>query len=297
MEIRPFRWYGGKARMLNELVSLIPEHTTYAEPFMGSATLLLNHARSEVEIINDMDSELVHFMRTLADTTKAKTLFFRLNNLEFGKEVFEKALKHQKNGCLDLKPTERAVNFYTLVTQSYQNGRKSFSAKAYKDTRAYQEDIKFYLPKVQERLQGVTIENKNGIELLQELVEDENVFAFVDPPYRPSLRGKSARNIYGCEMSEEDHIRLLETIQNAKCKIALCGYRSPEGVDLYDKYLLPHGWKCYLLKRVGNTGKAKTGKTMVDEYIWVNYELPKFASFVMSMKEYSSLEYERTDKK
>ena len=289
MEIRPFRWYGGKVRMLNELVSIIPEHKVYAEPFMGSASLLLNHARSEVEIINDKDSELVHFMRMLADTTQTKSLFFRLNNLKFGKEVFEKALQHHKNGCLGLKATERAVNFYTLVTQSFHCGRKSFSVKAYKDTRAYQEDINFYLPKVQKRLQGVTIKNMDGIELLKELVENENVFAFVDPPYRPSLRGKGARNIYGCEMSEEDHIRLLETIQNAKCKIALCGYRSPEGVDVYDQYLLPHGWKCYLLKKVGSVCKAKSGKTMVDEYIWVNYELPKFASFVMSMKEYNSL--------
>lgn len=290
MEIRPFRWYGGKMRMLNELVSMIPEHTTYVEPFMGSASLLLNHERSEVEIINDKDSELVHFMRTLADTTKTKDLFFRLHNLEYGKEVFDKALKYKENECSSLKPTERAVNFYTLVTQSFQCGRKSFSAKAYKDTREYQEDINFYLPKVQERLQGVTIKEMDGIELLQGLVEDENVFALVDPPYRSSLRGEGARNIYGCEMSEEDHIRLLETIQTAKCKIALCGYRSSEGVDLYDQYLLPHGWKCYLLKKVGNTGKAKTGKTMVDEYIWVNYELPVFASFVMRLDEYSSLE-------
>ena len=274
--------------MLDELVSIIPEHTTYVEPFMGSASLLLNHARSEVEIINDMDSELVHFMRTLANKIKTIALFSKLERTEFSKEVFEKALEHHKNKCLGMKPTERAVNFYTLVTQSFQNGRKSFSAKAYKDTRDYQEDINFYLPKVQERLQGVTIKEMDGIELLQELVEDENVFAFVDPPYRPSLRGKSARNIYGHEMSEEDHRRLLETIQTAKCKIALCGYRSPEGMDLYDEYLIPHGWKCYLLKRVGNTGK----KTMVNEYIWVNYELPLFASFVMSMKEYNSLDKE-----
>lgn len=290
MEIRAFRWYGGKMRMLNELVSIIPDHVTYCEPFMGSASLLLNHARSEVEILNDKDSELVHFMRTLADETKTKDLFFRLNRLQLGKEVFEKALEHQKNECADLKETERAVNFYTLVTQSYQNGRKSFSTTAYKDTRAYQEDINYYLPKVQERLQGVTIKNMDGIELLKELVEDENAFVLADPPYRPSLRGKSARNIYGCEMTEEEHIQLLETIQHAKCKIALCGYRSKEEVDTYDKYLLPHGWKCYLLKRVGNSGKIKTGNCMVEEYIWVNYELPVFASFIMSMKEYNSLE-------
>ena len=176
------------------------------------------------------------------------------------------------------------------MTQSFYCAKKSFSDKAFKDTRAYQEDINFYLPKVQKRLQGVTIKNMDGIELLKELIEDENVFAFVDPLYRPSLRGKGARKIYGCEMPEEDHVRLLETIQTAKCKIALCGYRSSEGVDLYDEYLLPHGWKCYLLKKVGNTGKAKTGKTMVDEYIWVNYELPVFASFVMRLDEYSSLE-------
>ena len=50
--IRPFTWYGGKLRMLLELLCLIPLHTVWCEPFMGSAVVTLNHARSEKEIIN-----------------------------------------------------------------------------------------------------------------------------------------------------------------------------------------------------------------------------------------------------
>lgn len=41
--MKAFRWYGGKNRMTHEINFLIPEHTAYYEPFMGSAAVLLNH--------------------------------------------------------------------------------------------------------------------------------------------------------------------------------------------------------------------------------------------------------------
>ena len=97
----------------------------------------------------------------------------------------------------------------------------------------------------------------------------------------------------GTALSEEQ-IRLLTTIQSAKCKIMLCGYRSREGEDMYDSYLLPNGWKCYKLTEIVKACQNRKGKKdMAEEFIWVNYELPYHAKFAINMKTYSSLNSDR----
>ena len=290
MVIRPYCWYGGKVRMVHTISFLIPEHTAYYEPFMGSGAVLFNHPRSELEVINDLDQDLVHFMSVLADGEKGKLLIEKLNKIWYGKGFFEEAKQHQRNGFHGLDEIDKAIQIYVLITQSFNCTRKAFSKTVYKDTDAYRRDIQFHLPKVHERLQNVRIKNMNGIDLLGRIVENKNAFAFVDPPYRKELRAVGADKAYACELPHEEQVRLLETIQKAKCNIMLCGYRSREGIDLYDKYLLPHGWKCYKLAEIPKPNKKANGiKEMGEEFIWVNYELPYHAKFIISMKEYSSL--------
>ena len=298
MLIRPYRWYGGKIRMAHTISFLIPKHTAYYEPFMGSAAVLLNHPISKLEVINDLDQDLVHFMTTLADKKKGKLLIEKLNEIWYDRWVFDEAKLHKRNNFNGLNEIDKAVQIYVLITQSFNCTRKAFSKTAYKDTYAYRRDIQFYLTKVHERLKNVRIRNMNGIDLLGKIAENSNAFAFVDPPYRKELRAVGADKAYECELPHNEQIRLLETIQNAKCNIMLCGYRSKSGIDLYDKYLLPYGWKCYKLAEVVKLCQRQKGhRDMAEEFIWVNYELPYHAKFVISMKEYSSLSEVKNDDK
>jgi site-specific DNA-adenine methylase len=48
------------------------------------------------------------------------------------------------------------------------------------------------LPGVYERLEHVKIFNVDALDLLECYVDNEKVFAFLDPPYRHDLRGKNA---------------------------------------------------------------------------------------------------------
>ena len=290
MIIKAYRWYGGKIRMVHTINFLIPEHKAYYEPFMGSAALLLNHPRSELEVINDLDKDLVHFMKTLVDREIGKELVEKLCNLWYGKWRFNDAMDCKKRNFRGMDEIDKAVEIFALITQSFNATRKDFSAKAYKDAYAYRSDIKFHIPKVYERLENVRVLNMNGIDLLDKISDNPNAFAFVDPPYRHALRGVGADKAYACELPHSEQIRLLKTIREAKCKIMLCGYRVTSGVDLYDRYLLPYGWKCYKLADVVKSCQAsKAHRDVAEEFIWVNYELPDSAKYVISMKEYSSL--------
>lgn len=286
--MKAFRWYGGKNRMTHEINFLIPEHTAYYEPFMGSAAVLLNHPRSELEVINDLDSDIYHFMKTLANRGKGKLLIERLWKSWYGKSSFAEALDHRRNDYEGLDDIEKAAMIYISITQSFNCTRKVFSNGGFRNTSDYRDDIQFNLPQVYERLRGVRVRNMNGIDLLAKIAGHKTAFAFVDPPYRAELRGRNADKVYACELSTENQIRLLKTIQDAKCKIMLCGYRTENGIDLYDRYLLPYGYKCYklmdIIKACQNTKSKDTGH----EFIWVNYSLPETARYVISLNEYGT---------
>lgn len=284
--IRPYTWYGGKIRFLIPLWFLIPRHSVWVEPFMGSAALTLNHPRSMHEVVCDIDSDLICFMRTLADSGKYKNLMEQLGRLEYSEETFLTAKQHKANGYAGLDDVGRSVMVYVTISQSFNSVRKSFSRG--KSTQQYKEDILFYLPKVHERLQGVEILNGDALDIIHDYKHNADAFLFLDPPYRKDLRGKSAGKVYTVEMPDVEQIRFLETVKDASCKAMLCGYRSDTN-DLYDKYLLSHGWKCYKVMDIVKACQTKEHKDMGHEFIWVNYQLPELAKYVISMEEYSSL--------
>lgn len=286
-----FRWYGGKLRMVEKLRALIPEHQIYLEPFVGSGALLLNHIESPEEIINDLDGDIANLFRVMSDREKGKELIERLSHVEYDREIFKIARRQQKEHFRGYNDIERAVLTYIVISQSFNSARSSFSKGGYKNTERYQEDLMNNLPKVYERLKKVKVYSVDALDLLSCYVDNEKVFAFLDPPYRHDLRGKNAIKVYHYELTEIQQIRLLKTIRGAKAKILLCGYKAEKGIDLYDWFLLPYGWKCYKLMDIPKSAQQnKDTRDIATEYIWCNYELPTRAGDYISLKEYSTLE-------
>jgi DNA adenine methylase len=61
--IGPLPYIGGKNRLAKKIISLLPEHITYVEPFAGGAQVLFHKSPSNVEVLNDLDFEIVNFFR------------------------------------------------------------------------------------------------------------------------------------------------------------------------------------------------------------------------------------------
>jgi DNA adenine methylase len=59
----PISYIGGKNRLAKLIISKLPEHTAYVEPFAGGAQVLFHKPRSTTEVLNDLDGELVNFYR------------------------------------------------------------------------------------------------------------------------------------------------------------------------------------------------------------------------------------------
>ncbi|MGL4981777.1 MAG: DNA adenine methylase [Treponemataceae bacterium] len=56
----PISYYGGKQQLARTILSLIPEHKTYVEPFVGGGAIFFAKQPSSCEVINDTNCELIN---------------------------------------------------------------------------------------------------------------------------------------------------------------------------------------------------------------------------------------------
>lgn len=80
---------------------------------------------------------------------------------------------------------------------------------------------------------------------------------YIDPPYLFSTR---TRKQYSYEMSDEDHLELLDVICQSKAKILISGYDS----ELYNNKL--KDWDRLEFAATAEKGLKRT------EVLWLNYE-------------------------
>lgn len=268
-----FRWYGGKARMVDKILAFMPkEFDLYIEPFMGSAAVFfrLNNERYKKAILNDKDKDLVHLYRILKDEIKGKQLVKRLLQLRPYENLFVNAKRAEAAGYNGVNDYKKAEMIYTIITQSFNALRTNYRHGMIPEIYARQ--LRERLPFAQEKLVGVQIENMDGIELIKRYAKNPKVFMLVDSPYLHDLRGTGADKAYYYEMDYADHVKLLLAIREAKAKIMLCGYHSYLD-DLYDQYLLNNGWRLEKLCEISKACQNRRGesKDIACEYIWLNY--------------------------
>ena len=65
---RPVLKYpGSKWKTAEWIISLMPPHKSYLEPFFGSGAVFFKKPPSRIETINDMDGEIVNLFRCIRE--------------------------------------------------------------------------------------------------------------------------------------------------------------------------------------------------------------------------------------
>ena len=114
-----------------------------------------------------------------------------------------------------------------------------------------------------ERLRGVTIEHRDAAETMA-AHDGPNTLHFVDPPYLPETRSKSARradgraHVYAHELTESDHADLLAFLRSLQGMVVLCGYPA----ETYDRAL--EGWHRVERQALADGARKRT------EVLWIN---------------------------
>ena len=59
------KYPGSKWNIAGKLVNMIPQHHSYVEPFFGSGAVLFNKNVSDIETVNDLDSDVTNLFRCI----------------------------------------------------------------------------------------------------------------------------------------------------------------------------------------------------------------------------------------
>ena len=252
------RWHGGKWVLAPWIISHMPAHRVYVEPFGGAASVLMRKPRSYAEVYNDLDDEVVNLFRVLR-SDDAGRLINDLTLTPFSDVEFFAA--YDAVDC----PVERARR---TVVRSFMgfgsNGvhrATGFRSNSNRLGTTPARDWVNYpdaLAAVVERLRGVVILNRDAREVMA-AHDGPDTMHYVDPPYMFDTRTDAGHD-YAHEMSDDDHADLLAFLPTLKGKVMLSGYPHPQ----YDEAL--SDWT-----RIERAALADGARKRV-EVLWCNFE-------------------------
>jgi hypothetical protein len=249
------KYPGAKARLAKWICGYIPNHKVYIEPYAGSLAVLFNKSKAHIETVNDLNKDVVNFFKVLRDHNEE--LQKLIYNTPYAREEYERAYEKTDN------PIEADRRFCVRCWQGfgcsnrYKNGWKNGQqTRSPNPSRAWA-TLPDTINIAQERLMGVQIENLPALEILDRY-DTADVFAYLDPPY---MKGTRKGYLYLQEMTDKDHLLLLEAVVKHPGRFLISGYDN----DLYSFYLSGKKWHKTSKQSQVEQGLKRT------ETLWMNY--------------------------
>jgi DNA adenine methylase len=208
--IGPLAYIGGKNRLAARIISLLPEHKTYVEPFAGGAQVFFHKQPSKVEVLNDLDFEIVNFFRVCQHHYEELVRYLRYCLIS--RRWYDLFASSDPQALTDI---QRAGRYFFLqknsfgglvLKQHYHYGvvqRPNYNPKR----------IPEVIRAAHERLQGVQIESLPYEQILIRYDRPTTLF-YMDPPYWE-------RRLYRHNFTEHDFIALQQRLHDIKGKFLL----------------------------------------------------------------------------
>lgn len=159
----PLIWFGGKGKVAQTIISRMPPHTCYVEPFGGAAHVIAQKPPITNEVYNDIDGEVVNFL--LVARREPQRLRQACESLPYSRALYEK-WKREEPPDNDF---EKAVRFFYVNRSGIAKGNSdsAFStdtgwrhSKEHNTARTYQSACKV-IAEFAERMKAVMIDNRD----------------------------------------------------------------------------------------------------------------------------------------
>ena len=246
----PLRVLGGKGRLVNRLLALIPDHRVYVEPFCGGATLFFAKRGAPVgSILNDSHGEIhncLYQLKLCRVITEEPDLF---------------------------SPLQRAWAWLFASTNSWMN---HFDIQ--QDYAFTHERLKFkrlndrfnVSPAVVEKIKRAAIMQRDAREVVYRYRIFPEAFLFIDPPYLQDGKA-TAHGHYGSMFGMEDQAELLALLGAEECraKWLLTCY---ENAGVRAALEANPGWMCYRVENTNNMVRRPNAKSR-HELFMANYDI------------------------
>lgn len=258
------KYPGAKNRVAKWLVSMIPEHEVYCEPFFGSGAVFFNKPKAGIETINDLDGNVVNYFRVVREHPEELSRLLSLT--PYAREEYEDAFVDNETDTDIEKARKFAVRCFMGFSCGirYRRGFRTSQCSSGPHIPDKWRQLPETILLAADRLKDAQIECLPALELIRRY-DTEDVFLYVDPPYLGDTRKKY---LYNHEMdSEEEHRELLELLLAHPGKVMVSGYDNP----LYNEML--YGWRREQRKSQAENGSARI-ETVWMNYGWVQMRLP-----------------------
>lgn len=256
------KYPGSKWSTAEWIISHFPagyEKQTYLEPYFGSGAVFFNKKRSVIETINDLDRNVVNLFKVIRERPQelARLVEFTPWSREEYRSSYEMTGEDLDDARRFLVRMWQAIGSKTSDITGWRNNIQDLNG----NVDQWSTRLPARIIEVSTRLKHISghqvnIENQPAVKLLQRYSRPY-VFIYADPPYIKSTR---TGRIYKHEMTDQDHIELLEILQQHPGPVMISGYES----ELYGSIL--QGW--HEEKR---PAKCEGGQERL-EVIWMNYE-------------------------
>ncbi|MFA5688551.1 MAG: DNA adenine methylase [Kiritimatiellales bacterium] len=175
----PISYLGGKSLLAKQIVSMMPKHKAYIEPFCGAAWVFFEKEPSEVEVLNDMNLELVTFWRVVQNHLEEFLRHFK--HCVISREIFDILNRTDTSTLTDV---QRAVCFFYLQKMGYGGKTKGRTLTAYKERPPSLNllTLEESILDVHWRMQKVMIERMDAVQCIQRYDTPDSLF-YIDPPY------------------------------------------------------------------------------------------------------------------
>jgi len=270
----PVSYYGGKARMRNDLLPLFPEHSHYVEPYCGGAWLFFAKRPSLLETLNDVNDGVTNFYRVLRDNPAEL-----LRLIEFTPYSRRDCLECQSGWQLETDPTRKAWMWYMASIMAFSgtvtagwHSSVTATRRGMCESTSKAQSKAARLPEAHARLKSAQIENKNALDVIRQYDRQETFF-YLDPPYIADTR--RAAKAYVNETDDVHHRDLVSLLLTIRGKAMLSGYRH----SIYEP-LEADGWRTKDFDKAARAQKKDYGKNGATakhrrtETVWMNYDPP-----------------------
>ncbi len=262
MSVTPISYYGGKQSLLRHMLPLIPFHNVYTEAFCGGATLFFAKSQAEVEVINDLNSNLINFYKTVKN--QYPELKKKIDaSLHSRREHVFAQIVYDYPEFFDT--VLRAWALWILSKQSFASkldGAWGYDVSHNTMSKKIQNCKDAFTIEISKRLENAQIENTDALRIIKTR-DTTNTFHFVDPPYVNSDCGHYKG------YTTEDFEELLKLLATIKGKFMLTMFPH----TLIDQYADNYGWHIHEVERTISASKTSRRKQI--EIMVCNYETQK----------------------
>jgi DNA adenine methylase len=218
----PFRYAGGKFYARKLILSHIPAHTTYIEPFAGGASIFFAKHKVANNHLNDIDEDLINVYKVIRDTPNELINFITkkpqsripadlTKGVKFGEPLPASKELHRffKNEYKPTNDIERAGRWFYLNRTSYsgimnfQNMYWGYGDKFSMQPKNWARNIE----RTHKKLKDVFL-TAHDFETIIENAPDRALL-FIDPPYYNADQDK----FYNHFFAKEDHQRLANCLR------------------------------------------------------------------------------------